>query len=63
MRSPSIANQLRPSCSFIQIDPEVVAHEQPDSGPRGDRTEKPFANVLPRGAEADLLAIAEFIAQ
>lgn len=46
----SIANQLRPSCSFIQIDPEVVAHEQPDSGPRGDRTEKPFANVVePRG--------------
>ena len=27
-------------------DPEVVAHEQPDPGPRGDRTEEPVAHVV-----------------
>ena len=30
-------------------DPEVVAHEQPDPGPRGDRTKKPLANVVEAG--------------
>ena len=30
-------------------DPEVVAHEQPDSGPGGNRTKKALANVVEPG--------------